>query len=206
MKEVRVTFHLRKITIFFLGASLLSGCKDSDEGMWLAKLNEANEKVVLCKKEVNEQKVLLADLKQKLALAMSNPDRLQLTDPDVLNLIAELKAKRGARLEGDDVVLGKGDLSPKEASRIVRQGAQGLQICYERALKKSSSLQFQTGLFVTLEITVKPSGQVQTVDLTPHVDVGMTDCVRNTVMHWKFPTFGGQEVVLAQKLTLTPKT
>ncbi len=57
-----------------------------------------------------------------------------------------------------------------------------------------------------LEITVKPTGLVQSMNLSPHVDNDLTECVRTTVAHWKFPPFSGEAVVVAQKLTLTPKT
>ena len=89
---------------------------------------------------------------------------------------------------------------------MVRQGAQALQMCYERALKKNSALQFQAGVSVTLEITVKPTGHVKEMDLAPHVDKDMLECVRMAVTRWKFPPFAGEPVVVTQKLTLTPKT
>jgi hypothetical protein len=182
----------------------LVGCKGGDDGALTSRLNEANDKVVACKRDVNDLKNQNAELKQKLAAAMTSPARVQLTDPDVLNLIADIKSKRG--VEDGDIVLGKGDLNPKEASRVVRQGAQALQKCYERALKKNSALQMQSGLGVMLEITVKPTGIVQTMSLSPHVDNDLTECVRTTVARWKFPPFAGESVVVAQKLTLTPKT
>jgi polyhydroxyalkanoate synthesis regulator phasin len=183
----------------------LAGCKGGGEEM-TSRLNEANDKVVACKRDVNDLKTQLAELKQKLAQAMANPSRVQLTDPDILNLIAEIKGKRSAEEDSGDVVLGKGDLNPKEASRVVRQGAQALQKCYERALKKNSALQMQSGLSVLLEITVKPTGSVKGMNLSPQVDSEMSECVRTTVARWKFPPFAGEPVVVTQKLTLTPKT
>jgi hypothetical protein len=195
----------RILTATSLGLITLAGCKGSGGEELTARLNEANDKVVACRSEINELKTQNADLKRKLAEAMSGPARVQLTDPDILNLIAETKRRRASDSE-EDVVLGKGDLNPKEASRIVRQGAQALQKCYERALKKNSALQMQAGLGVMLELTVKPSGTVQGMNLSPHVDNDLTECVRTTVSRWKFPPFAGEPVVVAQKLTLTPKT
>jgi hypothetical protein len=192
------------MTVACLGLLSLVGCKTEDSGEWTRRLNEASDKVVECKKEVNDLKAQNAELKQKLAVAMTAPARVQLTDPDILNLIAEIKSKRGP--EDGDIVLGKGDLNPKEASKVVRQGAQALQRCYERALKKNAALQMQSGLGVMLEITVKPTGMVKSMSLSPHVDNDMTECIRSTVSHWKFPPFSGESVVVAQKLTLTPKT
>ena len=194
----------RTLTAAFLGMLSLVGCKGGEDQTMSSRLNEANDKVVACRKDVNDLKVQNAELKQKLAQAMANPARVQLTDPDVLNLIAEIKGKQGGA--DGDIVLGKGDLNPKEASRVVRQGAQALQKCYERALKKNAALQMQSGLGVMLEITVKPTGVVQTMSLSPHVDNEMMECVRTTVARWKFPPFAGDSVVVTQKLTLTPKT
>jgi len=195
----------RTLTAALLGMLSLVGCKEGDGKELSSRLNEANDKVVACKKDLNDLKVQNAELKQKLAQAMANPARVALTDPDVLNLIAEIKGKQG-EAEGGDIVLGKGDLNPKEASRVVRQGAQALQKCYERALKKNSALQMQSGLGVMLEITVKPTGLVQAMNLSPHLDAELTECVRTTVARWKFPPFAGESVVVTQKLTLTPKT
>jgi outer membrane murein-binding lipoprotein Lpp len=205
-KEVAVEAHMRTLTATLLGLLALAGCKGGGEEELTSRLNEANDKVVTCRGEVDDLKNQNADLKRQLAEAMANPARVQLTDPDILNLIAEIKSKHaGARGDGD-VVLGKGALDPKEASRVVRQGAQALQRCYERALKKNAALQMQSGLGVLLELTVKPTGMVQGMSLTPQVDADLTDCVRTTVVRWKFPPFAGDSVVVTQKLTLTPKT
>lgn len=204
--HVRYKTHSATLGALALLGALASGCRGgtSDEE-WTRRLNEANDKVVACKKDVSDLKAQNAELKQKLALAMTAPARVQLTDPDILNLIADIKGKRGPAEDGD-IVLGKGDLNPKEASKVVRQGAQALQRCYERALKKNTALQMQTGLSVMLEITVKPTGMVKTMNLAPQVDNEMAECVRSTVTHWKFPPFSGEPVVVAQKLTLTPKS
>ena len=208
-KEVDVESRNRTLIATFLGMTAFVGCfvgcKGGDGGEWTTRLNEANDKVVACKRDVNDLKTQNAELKQKLAQAMAGSARVQLTDPDILNLIADLKSKRAAD-EGGEIVLGKGDLNPKDASRVVRQGAQALQKCYERALKKNAALQQRSGLGVVLEITVKPSGVVKDMSLSPQVDGDMTDCVRTAVARWKFPPFAGEAVVVAQKLTLTPKT
>ena len=198
--------RIRTLTAIILGTLAFAGCKSGDGEELTARLKEANDKVVACRSEVNDLKSQNADLKRKLAEALANPARVQLTDPDILNLIAEIKSKNGGPRESGDVVLGKGALDPKEASRVVKQGAQSLQKCYERALKKNSALQLQSGLGVMLELTVKPTGLVQGMTLTPQVDVDLTDCVRTTVARWKFPPFAGDSVVVTQKLTLTPKT
>jgi len=192
------------VTAALLVTLALAGCQKGADEQLTARLKEANDKLVTCRNDLNDLKAQNAELRRKLAEAMANPARVQLTDPDILNLIAEIKGRRGG--EDGEVVLGKGALDPKEASRVVKHGAQALQRCYERALKKNAALQMQSGLGVMLELTVKPTGLVQGMSLTPQVDADLTDCVRSTVTRWKFPPFAGESVVVTQKLTLTPKT
>jgi len=190
------------------GAALLwmVGCKGGDDEEMLRRVNQANDKVVACKSETNELKTQIATLKHQLAEAAANPNRLQLTDPDILNLIADLRKQKHGETEGDEITIGKGDLKPQDASRVVRQHAQAMQVCYERALKKNSALQYQAGLELVVELTVRPTGIVKEVNIRPSVDADMTSCFQTTAMRWKFPTFGGEPVVVAQKVTLTPKT
>ena len=185
-----------------------AGCKSGgDNEEMVRRLNQANDKVVACRNETNELKNEIAGLKRQLAQAASGPARLQLTDPDILNLIADLrKQKQAAGADGEDVVIGKGDLKPQDASRVVRQHAQAMQVCYERALKKNSALQYQAGLALVVELTVRPTGAVKEVNIKPSVDADMTSCFQTTALRWKFPKFGGESVIVAQRVTLTPKT
>jgi hypothetical protein len=180
-------------------ASASLGCKKDDDLM--KRLNEANEKVVSCKKEVNDLKNEVSSLKRQLAVAMANPGKLQLTDPDVINLIAQIRKE-----SGNDDLLGKGSLDPREASRIVMNGAKAMQQCYERALKKNAALQYQAGVGLSLEITVRGAGTVEMVDIIPSVDREMTSCIKNAAMRWRFPTFAGKPVTIQQRVSLTPKT
>ena len=186
----------------------LLGCRGqagNGEQELVRRLNQANDKVIACKNEQNELRTQISDLKRQVALALANP-KMQLNDPEIINLIADLRKQRRGLGEGDDVVLGKGDLKPEDASRVVRQHAQAMQVCYERALKKNPSLQYQAGLALVVELTIKPSGTVKEVNIKPSVDADMTECFQNTAMRWKFPQFAGEPVVVAQKVTITPKT
>jgi len=191
----------------FLGLALvvvagIGACSKEDDGL-AAKLNETSNKVVSCQNELSEAKNQIAALKRQLAQAIAEPSKVQLTDPDIIELVATRKKAAAAPVGEGDVTP---TLNPKEASRIVMQGASAMQQCYERALKKNASLQFKSGLGVTLGITVKPTGQVETVDVNPSVDKDMTQCFKTTVLRWKFPSFTGTAVTIEQKLTLTPKT
>jgi hypothetical protein len=186
--------------VAIVGLVPLMGCSKKREEELSRMLTEANDKVVACKRENNDLKNEVAALKRQLAEAMANPSRLTLTDPEVINLIASIRQEKG--ITGDV----KPTLDPKEASRVVMNGAPALRTCYERALKKNTALQGKAGLGVTLEITVRNAGSVDAVEVAPSVDKEMTACIKQTALKWKFPTFQGEPVTLSQKLTLTPKT
>ena len=198
----------RCMTKFLLaGLCWFSACKGGENEDMLSRLNQANDKVVACKGEVSELRSQVADLKHQIAEAAANPNRLQLNDPEILNLIADLRKQKRARTGADgEIAIGKGDLKPQDASRVVKQNAQAIQVCYERALKRNSALQYQMGLALVVELTVKPTGSVKEVNVRPSVDADMTSCFQTAAMRWKFPPFGGEPVVVAQRVTLTPKT
>jgi hypothetical protein len=187
-------------SIAAVGVGALSGCKKGGDEETMRRLSEANDKVVACKREVDDLKKEVAALKRQLAQAMANPGKINLTDPEVINLIADIRG-HAAPTGGE-----KPTLDPQEASKVVFQGARAMQTCYERALKKNQALQYQAGVGLTLDITVKPAGTVDAVEINPSVDREMTSCIKTAAMHWKFPTFQGESVVVSQKVTLTPKT
>jgi hypothetical protein len=196
----RLPFSILPLVLVLLASSLFAGCDKPDESL-TARLLDANSKVLACQKELAETKSARDGLKKQLAMALANPSRVQLTDPEIIELVASARKDKGGGFE-----IGQGDLNPKEASAVVMRGASALQACYERALKRNSGLQMRTGLGVTLGITVKPIGEVDGVDVLPSVDAEMTKCMKTTIGRWKFPKFTGQAVTIEQKLTLTPKT
>jgi hypothetical protein len=189
------------LTLIALG-SFGAACTKEDDGL-TARLMESNNKVLACQKDLTQAKDQIGALKKQLAQALADPSKVVLTDPDIIELVASRKNRPAAPSAEGDVTP---TLNPKEASRIVMQGASAMQQCYERALKKNASLQYKSGLGVTLGITVKPTGQVEMVDVNPSVDKDMTQCFKTTVLRWKFPSFTGTAVTIEQKLTLTPKT
>lgn len=183
-----------------VATAALGGCNKADEGL-TKQLLECNDKVLACNKELAAAKADIAGLKRQLAQAIANPSHVQLTDPETIQLVASIRNAGGGE-EG----VGSGGLDPKKASEVVMHGAPGMQACYERALKNSVSLQRQAGLGLILGITVRPTGEVRDVDISPNVDKEMIACMRNVATRWKFPSFAGSAVTIEQKLTLTPKT
>ena len=102
-------------------ALLLAACDGKAKEELTRRLNEANDKLVECRKETNDLKNEVASLKRQLAQAMANPSRVVLTDPEIINLIASIRgtaAGPGGRR--------KGALDPALASKIVLQGAPAL--------------------------------------------------------------------------------
>src|SRR5687768_13713189 len=84
----------------FLGLGVLvlglaGSCNKPDEGM-TARLLEANSKVVACQKELAMAKAERDNLKKQLAVAMANPTNVRLTDPEIIELIADARKARGA--------------------------------------------------------------------------------------------------------------
>jgi hypothetical protein len=181
-----------------LGLGLL-GCNKADEGL-TQRLLEANDKVLACQKELAQAKGQMNGLKHQLAEAVAHPTTIPLQDPEVIQLVADLRGPAPS-----DKVDANG-LDPKKASEIVMQGAKAMQACYERALKRNVALQGQHGIGLTLGITVRPSGDVREVNISPNVDKAMIECMRSTAVRWKFPSFAGSAVTIEQKLSLTPKT
>jgi hypothetical protein len=182
--------------MLFPVALLLASCDGKVKEEMTRRLSEANDKLVNCQRETSALKAEISTLKRQLAQAVANPNRIVLTDPEIINLVASI---RGAPPSDD-----RNALDPAVASKIVLQGAPALRQCYERALKKNQALQYQSGVGLTLDITVKPQGTVEDVGVSPSIDSEMTSCIKNAAMRWKFPTFGGNAVTIEQKVTLTP--
>jgi hypothetical protein len=188
-----------RASLLLLGLAVVSSCRRGPDEDTLRRLSDANDKVVACKREVNDLRNEVSSLKRQLAQALANPGKITLTDPEIINLIASIRGSGGGGPE-------KPTLDPGEASRVVFQGAKAMQVCYERALKKNQALQYQAGVGLTLDITVRSAGTVDAVDVSPSVDRDMTSCIKTAAMRWKFPTFQGEPVTVSQKVTLTPKT
>jgi hypothetical protein len=189
----------RPLVWLFPAAFLVVACDDKAKEEMTRRLTEANDKLIECRKETNALKNDVAGLKRQLAVAMANPTRIVLTDPEIINLIASI---RGTVPSGGE---GRDNFDAAGASKIILQGAPALRQCYERALKKNQALQYQSGVGVTLGITIRPQGTVEDVGVNPSVDSEMTACIKSAAMRWKFPTFAGNSAVtVEQKLTLTP--
>ena len=198
------SYRLRLLKFALTGVACIvwPACDGSANKELMAKLDESGNRLLECKKQNNELTNEVKSLKRQIAMAMANPDKLVLKDPEIIELIADL---RGGSQDGD-VALGKGDLNPGVASKIVMEGARALQQCYERALKKNASLQMRAGVQLVLGLNVDGTGRVNTVSVAPSIDRGLDECIESSAKRWKFPKFSGQAVTIEQKIMLTPKT
>lgn len=195
---------LRLLGLALTGVILLAfpACNGSGNKELMTKLDEAGNKLLECKKQNNELTNEVKSLKRQIAVAMADPSKLVLKDPEIIELIADLRAGAG----GGDMVLGKGDLSPAVASKIVMEGARALQQCYERALKKNAGLQMKAGVQLVLGLNVDGTGRVNHVSVSPSIDRSLDECIESSAKRWKFPKFSGEAVTIEQKIMLTPKT
>ncbi len=189
------------IGLLSLGLAAVTGCDNKGNKELMTKLDEAGDKLLACKKENNELTNEVKSLKRQLATAMADPSKLVLRDPEIIELIADM---RGG--DSGNLTVGKGDLSPAVASKIVMDGAKALQQCYERALKKNASLQMKAGVQLLLGLTVDSTGRVNNVNISPSIDRSLDECIDSSAKRWKFPKFTGETVTIEQKIMLTPKT
>ena len=192
---------------FSLVFSSASCNQKPDEGL-KRRLRETDDQLVKVKQDKSRLQGEVDRLKRQVAQALAEPDRFILRDPEIIELIASIRGVPPAQVGqiGDELKIGKGDLNPAAASKVVMGGARALQQCYERALKKNQALQYRAGVSIILGLKVQPTGRVQEVSMTPSIDRGLLACVNNAAKRWKFPKFAGQSVTIEQKIVLTPKT
>jgi len=196
------------ILMLMLVSGALGACsKQADSGL-SKRLDEATTEVVKLKGEKSALTDEVASLKKQLVAALADPSTFRLRDPEIIELIAEARGVPSSSVGqiGDELKIGKGDLDPATASKIVMAGARALQQCYERALKKNAALQYQAGVQMTLGLTVAPTGSVSAVTVKPNIDSSLTECIDSASTRWKFPKFAGTPVTIEQKIMLTPKT
>jgi hypothetical protein len=116
----------RFLALLLIALGSIGACTKEDDGL-TARLMESNNKVLACEKDLTQAKDQIAALKRQLAQAIAEPSKIALTDPDIIELVASRKKQASApQAEGDVVPT----LNPKEASRIVMQGASAMQQCY----------------------------------------------------------------------------
>ena len=143
-------------------ALLVVACDGKAKEELTRRLNEANDKLVQCRKEINDLKNEVVQSQAAAGPGDGQPqpggaDRSRDHQPDRFD----------SRHAPAAPASSKAALDPAQASKIVFQGAPALRQCYERALKKNQALQYQSGVGVTLDVTVQPAGTVEDVERQP---------------------------------------
>ncbi len=149
-----------------------------------------------CNAQVETLQKQLNDLKIKLAQALANPGTIKV-DPELLTLVGPGGKKR-------KITLREGTLKQTEVIRVFRLGKGALQACYNRALKRNSSLH-HASLTLNLAFKVRASGTPMGISVRPNRDAKMSDCMKKAIRRWKFPRFSGQPVGVESPVTLRPK-
>lgn len=146
-----------------------------------------------CKANVDKLQAEINELKKTLAQAIASPGTIEV-DPSVLTI-------GGKPIQVKPV---EGNLAQEDVVRTMRENKGVLQACYERAMKKNTSLSQQK---VTLNVafSVQPTGESNDISISPNYDSGMISCMTKAIRRWKFPRFNGRPVGVQSPLTLTPR-
>ena len=148
-----------------------------------------------CKLNADKLQSEILDLKRQLALAKASPGTINVNDPSV------------TEVEGDKPHVPKpieGNLSQAQVVGVIKKNIPALRKCYERAMKKNSSLQMSK-VKLSIEFKVTPRGAPSGVYIRPIKDVKMNDCMKRLIGRWRFPAFTGQPVGVVYPLTLSPR-
>ncbi|MCC6746591.1 MAG: AgmX/PglI C-terminal domain-containing protein [Deltaproteobacteria bacterium] len=134
-------------------------------------------------------------IKLQLAQALQNPGSIKV-DPSVLTIDGKpIKVEKGTP---------EGALTQDQVIATLKQNKGGLQPCYQRALKRDSSLHHRK-LVVNVGFQVQSTGAPANITITPNHNSEMVECMKKAIRRWKFPTFTGQPVGVESPVTFTPK-
>jgi len=82
-------------------------------------------------------------------------------------------------------------LSANDVVKLQRTNSRGLKACYERALKRDTTL---SSIRVDVEIDLGDTGVVRSVKLSGTDSAFLVDCLRRNIKRWVFPPVGAQPV------------
>lgn len=185
---------MRSALAMLLGLALsLPACGGAKQKPCVDKSKPALDQ---CNTRAEELQKQLNDVKVKLAQALANPGTIKV-DPELLTLVGPGGKKR-------KIVLREGTLKQAQVIKVFRLGKGALQACYNRALKRNSSLH-HSSLTLNLAFKVRASGTPTGISVRPNRDAKMIDCMKKAITRWKFPRFSGQPVGVESPVTLRPK-
>ncbi len=113
----------------------------------------------------------------------------------------EVKVKAKVSTKGPSSTIGSGKLAKTAIASVVKRRIRAVQACYERELKKNSSLAGK----VTVQFTIGTVGRVTsakiTVNTTKSAAVG--SCIKQRIGLWRFPKPQGGAVTVAYPFVFT---
>lgn len=146
-----------------------------------------------CKARIDKMQAEMNALKRTLAEALANPGTIKV-DPSVLMIDGKLEQPKVA----------EGNISQEAVVSTLKMNKGALQSCYERAMKRNTSLH-QQKMTVTLGFKLQPAGSASDISISPNYDAPMIDCMKKAIMRWHFPQFSGSPVGVETPVTLTPR-
>ena len=137
-------------------------------------------------------------LKRQLAQALADPGSIKV-DPSVLTI------------DGKPIKVAKGTaggtlckLNEKQVVSTIAKSKGSLQPCYQRALKRDSSLHHRK-IVLTLSLKVRASGAPTDISIKPTYNSTMNDCMRKAIRRWRFPAASAGICGVESPMTFTPK-
>ncbi len=180
--------RMGSVVLIFLGSLMTLHCGSKDKCV-----DQSKPMLTQCQAKGDKQQEEIISLKRQLAQALANPGSITV-DPSVL------------MIDGKRIVVKKreGTLSQEQVVSTMRRNKPVLQACYERAMKKNTSLTHQK---ITLNVgfSVLPKGTATRISISPNYDSMMIDCIKKAIRRWRFPAFTGQPVGVQSPLTLRPQ-
>jgi hypothetical protein len=189
-REANTTFVWYAVSVLVLSCLLTAGCNSCNPKPCV---DQSKPELEQCKANQDKLQGEVNALKRTLAQALANPGTIRV-DPSVL-VIDGKPIKIPAR---------EGSLTQEQVIQTMQQNRGVLQACYERAMKKNTSLTHQR-VTLTVGFQVAPSGVAQGISISPNYDSLMMDCMKKAIMRWKFPPFSGQPVGVETPITLQPR-
>jgi hypothetical protein len=143
-----------------------------------------------------------ADLKDKSVRLENDLKRAQEQGANVPACVPGSPITAGRTNVGD----GKIGLSVEQIKKVTTQTG-GLKMCYERALKRDSSLEHAGRINVTFQFNIHPSGNVGEIGVKAesHIDNQLVDCFKQAVNRWRFPAFEGSPIAIDNPQPFEPQ-
>ena len=82
-------------------------------------------------------------------------------------------------------------LRAADLAKVQRQNGRSLKACYERALKRDSSL---SNVRIDVQLDIGDSGVVRSITLNGPKSVDLNSCLRRSIRRWVFPAVGAQSI------------